>query len=97
MPRSNRLCTALQTPITVRPLWSDLTMVPVDCSMMDDMVCHHGLAPAPLHSGVLLTAYTPQAEKALNQQMPKCHSILVWLTTPKISVCKMLQKTLDLI
>ena len=34
---------------------------------------------------------------ALNQQMPKCHSILVWLTTPKISVCKMLQKTLDLI
>jgi hypothetical protein len=26
--------------------------------MMDDMVSHHWTVPAPLHSGVLLTAYT---------------------------------------
>ena len=32
-------------------------MVPVDCSMMDDMVCHHGLFIGPLNSGVVLTAY----------------------------------------
>lgn len=34
------------------------TMMPVACSMMDDMVSHHELDPAPLHSGVLLTAYS---------------------------------------
>ena len=32
-------------------------MVPDGCSMMDDMVSHHGLEPAPLPSGVVLTAY----------------------------------------